>query len=123
MKTCGSCGWSEGAHGAVLSSIPKNPPCGQFQPLSEYVETTCPSSRRVDDPTLHSTRFDGDDPYTICVYCGETRDALTGRIVKQAKPEAPKPAKASPVGTTSTVGNDADSAGTDGKAGSERVTE
>lgn len=32
MKKCGSCGWSESAHGAVLSSVPKNPPCGEFQP-------------------------------------------------------------------------------------------
>lgn len=52
--------------------------------MAEYVETTCPSSQRVDDPTLHSTRFDGDDPYTICVYCGETRDAQSGQIVKPA---------------------------------------
>lgn len=49
-----------------------------------YVLTECPSSKRVDDPTLHSTRFDGDDPYTVCVYCGETRDAITGRIIRPA---------------------------------------
>lgn len=30
----------------------------------------------------HSWRFDGDDPYIICHYCGQMRDALTGRILK-----------------------------------------
>ena len=27
----------------------------------------------------HSWRFDGDDPYIVCHWCGERRDALTGR--------------------------------------------
>jgi hypothetical protein len=40
----------------------------------------CLASERVDGPK-HSWRFDGDDPYTICVYCGERRDAFTGRVI------------------------------------------
>ena len=44
----------------------------------------CPLSERVDGKK-HSWRFDGDDPYTICHYCGEIRDALTGRVIKEGK--------------------------------------
>ena len=36
----------------------------------------CPSSRRSDGQ--HSWRFDCDNPYIICVFCDEMRDALTG---------------------------------------------
>ena len=45
----------------------------------------CPKSQRVDGK-LHSWKFDGDDPYVICVYCGETRDALTGKTVQATHP-------------------------------------
>lgn len=45
--------------------------------------TTCPTSKRVDKPGQHSLRFDGDDPHTVCVYCGEVRDAITGRLVRK----------------------------------------
>ena len=41
----------------------------------------CPKSERVDDP-LHSWQFMGDDPYIKCTWCGEIRDAITGRAVK-----------------------------------------
>lgn len=41
----------------------------------------CPLSRRVDDPTRHSWRFEGDDPYIRCVYCEQVRDAHTGRVI------------------------------------------
>ena len=44
---------------------------------------TCPKSRRVDGP-FHSWRFDGDDPYVICTFCKEMRDARTGRVVRYA---------------------------------------
>jgi hypothetical protein len=62
----------------------KNPPATQeTRPVVAGGPTpdVCPRSERIDGP-YHSVRFDGDDPYTICVYCGETRDAITGRIVK-----------------------------------------
>lgn len=62
-----------------------------------YVETTCPTSKRVDDATLHSTRFDGDNPYTICVYCGEMRDAISGRIIRAAS--QPEPSYGTVAGT------------------------
>jgi len=39
------------------------------------------------EPTCdHSWRFDGDDPYTICVRCGELRDALSGRVITPGVP-------------------------------------
>lgn len=41
----------------------------------------CERSRRVDGK-LHSWRFDGDNPYIICVYCNEMRDALDGRVIR-----------------------------------------
>jgi len=47
-------------------------------------EIECPRSERVDGKH-HSWRYDGDDPYLICHYCGEIRDALTGRVVKQGQ--------------------------------------
>jgi len=43
-------------------------------------DDTCLRSRRVDGP-LHSWVFDGDDPYIVCAFCGERRDALTGRVL------------------------------------------
>lgn len=44
----------------------------------------CPLSQRVDGP-LHSWRFDGDDPYVTCVYCDQTQDALTGRVIREGR--------------------------------------
>jgi hypothetical protein len=44
----------------------------------------CRKSRRVDGP-YHSTRWDGDDPYTVCVFCGQVRDAVSGRIVGEVE--------------------------------------
>lgn len=32
----------------------------------------------------HSWKFDGDDPYIVCHFCGEMRDAKTGRTVREA---------------------------------------
>jgi hypothetical protein len=49
-------------------------------------ETTeyCSLSERVDGK-LHSWHFDGDDPYVVCSYCGEARDALNGRVIKPGR--------------------------------------
>jgi hypothetical protein len=44
--------------------------------------TDCPRPGRVDGPA-HSWRFDGDDPYVICHFCGERRDAQSGRVIAQ----------------------------------------
>jgi hypothetical protein len=45
---------------------------------------SCPLSQRVDGK-LHSWKFDGDDPYVICAYCKEVRDALTDRIITEGR--------------------------------------
>lgn len=42
-------------------------------------ETECLHSLREDGK--HSWLFDGDDPYIHCLYCGELRDALTGKVI------------------------------------------
>lgn len=34
---------------------------------------------------VHSWRFDGDDPYIVCVHCDEMRDALTGAVVREGR--------------------------------------
>lgn len=47
----------------------------------------CEPSQRVDGKK-HSWMFDGDDPYIVCCYCDEMRDALTGRVVREAKSES-----------------------------------
>ena len=39
----------------------------------------CPESQRPDGD--HDWRFWGDYPYVKCFYCGEIRDALTGRVI------------------------------------------
>ncbi len=44
-------------------------------------EQGCPRSKRVDGP-FHTWLFDGDDPYIKCHWCGEIRDALTGRVIQ-----------------------------------------
>jgi len=31
----------------------------------------------------HSWRWDGDDPYVVCVRCDEVRDAVSGRTIAQ----------------------------------------
>ena len=41
----------------------------------------CPPSERVDGKR-HSWRFEGDDPHVVCHYCGEIRDAITGRVIR-----------------------------------------
>ena len=56
-------------------------------PAESDARPICPKSQRVDGP-WHSERFDGDDPYTVCVYCGERRDALTGRVLPPTEGDA-----------------------------------
>lgn len=46
----------------------------------------CLLSQRVDGP-WHSWRFDGDDPYVICHYCDECRDANTGVLIRKGRTE------------------------------------
>jgi hypothetical protein len=55
---------------------------------AHQTEGECPRSERVDGP-LHSWRFDGDDPYTVCVFCDEMRDTLSGRTIRPAAPAQP----------------------------------
>lgn len=41
----------------------------------------CRSSKHSDGAS-HGWLFWGDDPYIKCEWCGEIRDALTGRVIK-----------------------------------------
>lgn len=61
-------------------------PSDRLGPITEPYDGTpeCPLSERVDGP-LHSWRFDGDDPYVECVYCGEYRDARTGWVIRHGQ--------------------------------------
>lgn len=45
-------------------------------------EEYCEKSERVDGKK-HSWRFDGDDPYVICSYCKEIRDAISGKSLNR----------------------------------------
>lgn len=47
----------------------------------------CGDSRRGD--AGHSWRFDGDDPYIVCVFCTEMRDALDGHVIRPGWVTAP----------------------------------
>ena len=40
----------------------------------------CPRTKHVDGKS-HGWLFWGDDPYIKCDWCGEIRDALTGRVI------------------------------------------
>ena len=46
----------------------------------------CPRTKHVDGKS-HGWLFWGDDPYIKCDWCGEIRDALTGRVVTYRKGE------------------------------------
>lgn len=50
------------------------------QPKSDYAGNLCALSNRSDGK--HSWKFDGDDPYIECFYCGELKDALNGRVIR-----------------------------------------
>lgn len=47
-------------------------------------DVECPLSQRVDGKK-HTWRFDGDDPYVFCHWCGQYQDALTGRIIRPGR--------------------------------------
>lgn len=47
----------------------------------------CTNSKRADG--RHSWLFDGDDPYVICAFCNEVRDARTDRVIQPAGPRPP----------------------------------
>lgn len=64
------------------ASGPASDPCPNCEHLRDKKPNTtdaCLESRRADGK--HSWKFDGDDPYVVCVFCKEARDALTGRPV------------------------------------------
>lgn len=42
-------------------------------------ERECKDSLRADG--RHGWAFDGDDPYVYCHFCGEVRDAITGKVI------------------------------------------
>lgn len=52
---------------------------GESTHSADYVAPECKDSLRPDGK--HSWAFDGDDPYIYCHFCGELRDALTGRVI------------------------------------------
>lgn len=65
------------------------PPSPYKQHLDRNEEETpdddeCPFPLRADGKE-HSWRWDGDDPRIICVYCGEMRDALNGRVYRRGR--------------------------------------
>jgi hypothetical protein len=49
----------------------------------------CTLSQRVDGKK-HTWRFDGDDPYIFCHWCGEMRDAITGRVIRPGRTTSPR---------------------------------
>ena len=51
-------------------------------PLTSDVLAYCALSQRVDKRT-HTFRFDGDDPYIVCCWCNEVRDAHSGHVIKE----------------------------------------
>lgn len=48
----------------------------------------CSLSQRVDGKK-HTEVFDGDDPYTKCVYCGEVKSATSGMVIVKGSSELP----------------------------------
>lgn len=67
----------------TLSGIPAGIPSpGSSREVTAAVE--CPLSERVDGK-LHTWRFDGDDPYVCCHWCGEVQDALNGNVLVQGR--------------------------------------
>lgn len=47
---------------------------------AEIARPLCPFSKRMDG--RHAWVFDGDDPYVICHFCQEMRDAQTDRVIR-----------------------------------------
>lgn len=90
MSDCDTCGGT----GKVQWMIEGDPNCYQERDSEDQIDCPdcnfmsfaeardeCPASVR--DDKKHSWRFDGDDPYVVCHYCGEYRDAITGRVIKR----------------------------------------
>lgn len=65
-------------------------------------QETCPRSTRVDGP-FHSWKFDGDDPYIVCAFCHEMRDALSGRVIRAGLPGPDQPNAPCHTGHAATV--------------------
>ena len=57
--------------------------------LCQKDDEYCSVSKRVDGKK-HSWKFDGDDPYVLCFYCGQRRDAISGRIIAPFVPDNTK---------------------------------
>jgi hypothetical protein len=53
-------------------------------PTSSFGVGDCPLSKRVDGP-LHSFRFELDNPVIVCHFCGEMRDAISGKVLRAGR--------------------------------------
>lgn len=71
--------------------VPVTPPARPVGPDvtrndgAEPAEPGCPRSGHADGRS-HAWQFDGDDPYILCSWCSEIRDALTGRVIQPGQP-------------------------------------
>lgn len=45
----------------------------------------CSQTEHVDGKS-HGWMFDGDDPYVVCSWCKERRDAISGRVIHEHVP-------------------------------------
>lgn len=82
---CAECGAPDG--------YPPAGPCAGHPVADDSAvggQPVCPA-RSAEAERPHVWRFDGDDPYIVCTYCGEVRDAHTGRVIR---PPTPSPAPA-----------------------------
>lgn len=48
-------------------------------------EDVCTKTKHIDGKS-HGWRYDGDDPYIICDWCKEVRDAVSGRKIEPHVP-------------------------------------
>lgn len=76
---CWGCGY-----GVTVATQEPAPLPPMLLPDPDALPEVCSKSQRVDGP-YHSTRWDGDDARTVCVFCGEVRDALSGAIIRQPR--------------------------------------
>ena len=72
--------------GSVPSAVPPETVQGEMGRESGAVTAerdpdVCPFPGRVDG-NGHSWKFWGDDPYIVCHFCSEMRDAITGRVLR-----------------------------------------
>jgi hypothetical protein len=68
----------------MTPDLPTRADLDAMDPAAVIDPNVCPKSRRVDGP-YHSTRWDGDDPYTVCVFCGQMRDAISGQVIEEVE--------------------------------------